>query len=475
MIAALTIVGGTVVQAQEEAAPSVSQLQAQIEALQQQVQDLQDQLAEQEASEQTKEENETERDEEEEGEAETGDEQTETQQGPPPMALSAMPSFARQRLQRGERGPAVRQLQEFLALSPQIYPEGLTTGYYGPLTSQAVKRLKERVGTSSDGSSIGPDTFRQVRTLLEEGAGQSGVIPPGLKQAPGLQRLLEGGLPGEGTNAGPGQFGPPADNGAGNRATNSEGAEDGQEQEEEKEREEQKERNEEVVASGTEAQTGQGPAINIDRLPIPAPQKQQLQGILQQFGGQSEVEFETEDGETETSADAQEAIADAEEEIAKAEKDIAEEAEEGGETEAAENRLEEAKDKLAEAKEALSAGNNQKAATLAKAAEDMAGEARMKYLGKTEAEINDGELEIEAEAENGKTEVKVKYKGGSEENFTFDTTSENGVVTKLVSETDLTKSEVEKVIEFEAEEDNEDEDEEDNDESSPTTSPYSGS
>lgn len=49
-----------------------------------------------------------------------------------------------QNLVRGTEGEEVRQLQEFLAKDPEVYPEGLVTGYFGPLTEAAVKRFQEK-------------------------------------------------------------------------------------------------------------------------------------------------------------------------------------------------------------------------------------------------------------------------------------------------------------------------------------------
>src|SRR3989338_8904446 len=41
-------------------------------------------------------------------------------------------------LRLGVRGDEVTQLQEFLKQFPDIYPQGLVTGYFGPLTESAV-------------------------------------------------------------------------------------------------------------------------------------------------------------------------------------------------------------------------------------------------------------------------------------------------------------------------------------------------
>jgi len=101
-----------------------------------------------------------------------------------PEQAAGQARIARQ-LDQGDRGPDVRQLQELLAANNEIYPEGLVTGYYGPLTAQAVSRLQQRSGLPSVGR-VGPRTLDQVNSLLTDGAGQSGVIPPELLQAPGL-------------------------------------------------------------------------------------------------------------------------------------------------------------------------------------------------------------------------------------------------------------------------------------------------
>lgn len=52
------------------------------------------------------------------------------------------PLFART-MRSGARGEAVRQLQIFLKQFPKIYPQGLTTGFYGGLTRAAVRRFQQ--------------------------------------------------------------------------------------------------------------------------------------------------------------------------------------------------------------------------------------------------------------------------------------------------------------------------------------------
>jgi len=56
----------------------------------------------------------------------------------------------------------VRQLQKFLKTFPDIYPEGLVTGYFGPLTEAAVKRFQEKQGIDPVGY-VGPKTLAKLK------------------------------------------------------------------------------------------------------------------------------------------------------------------------------------------------------------------------------------------------------------------------------------------------------------------------
>jgi len=68
------------------------------------------------------------------------------------LAVSLFGGVAQaQVLKRGMRGEEVEMIQEILREDPDIYPEGLATGYYGPLTEAAVKRLQERYGLPQTG------------------------------------------------------------------------------------------------------------------------------------------------------------------------------------------------------------------------------------------------------------------------------------------------------------------------------------
>ena len=92
-------------------------------------------------------------------------------------------------LQYGMTGEDVKLLQEILATDPDVYPEGLITGYYGNLTRNAVKRFQKIAGLDQAGQ-VGPKTTAKINELLTEGAGNSGKVPPGLLIAPGIRKKL---------------------------------------------------------------------------------------------------------------------------------------------------------------------------------------------------------------------------------------------------------------------------------------------
>lgn len=95
----------------------------------------------------------------------------------------------RNRLREGMSGEDVKLLQEFLASDPDIYPRGLITGYFGPLTKNALKRFQKRACLPETGEADST-TLWKINELLREGAGKSGKIPPGLLRAPGILKKL---------------------------------------------------------------------------------------------------------------------------------------------------------------------------------------------------------------------------------------------------------------------------------------------
>lgn len=76
-------------------------------------------------------------------------------------------------LDLGARGPQVTELQTYLATNASIYPEGLITGYFGPLTQAAVQRFQAAQNIVSSGSPsttgygrVGPMTIARLAVLM---------------------------------------------------------------------------------------------------------------------------------------------------------------------------------------------------------------------------------------------------------------------------------------------------------------------
>lgn len=64
-------------------------------------------------------------------------------------------------LREGMSGDDVKALQTILSADTSIYPEGLVTGFYGKLTSEAVKKFQKKYGIEMLGL-VGPKTLKKL-------------------------------------------------------------------------------------------------------------------------------------------------------------------------------------------------------------------------------------------------------------------------------------------------------------------------
>ena len=76
-----------------------------------------------------------------------------------------------QSLNQGTSGEQVTNLQNFLkSQGPDVYPEGLVTGYFGPLTREAVEKFQEKYDIAGPGDPgygfVGPKTRTKINSLL---------------------------------------------------------------------------------------------------------------------------------------------------------------------------------------------------------------------------------------------------------------------------------------------------------------------
>lgn len=80
-------------------------------------------------------------------------------------------------LDPGARSANVTNLQEFLASMPNIYPEGLVTGYYGSLTTKAVMRFQAENGLAQVGR-VGPLTLAKINAMIAGGVSTGDTTAP---------------------------------------------------------------------------------------------------------------------------------------------------------------------------------------------------------------------------------------------------------------------------------------------------------
>lgn len=85
-------------------------------------------------------------------------------------------------LRQGSENDEVRRLQEFLARDSSVYPEGITSGYYGRLTELAVQRWQAKNGVVSSGSpsttgygAVGPKTRLAMKRFCSGAEGNEAV------------------------------------------------------------------------------------------------------------------------------------------------------------------------------------------------------------------------------------------------------------------------------------------------------------
>lgn len=91
-------------------------------------------------------------------------------------------------LREGVSGDDVKKVQELLASDPTIYPKGSVTGYFGPLTKEAVMAFQKRHGLTETGV-VDEETRKLLQDFLNKKTDKN--IAPGWLKAPGLDKKIE--------------------------------------------------------------------------------------------------------------------------------------------------------------------------------------------------------------------------------------------------------------------------------------------
>ncbi len=81
------------------------------------------------------------------------------------LPFAAHAAFISQQLDLGMTNSDVTSLQTFLAQNSAIYPEGIVSGFYGPLTAAAVSRFQVENNLPSVGR-VGPATLALINSQM---------------------------------------------------------------------------------------------------------------------------------------------------------------------------------------------------------------------------------------------------------------------------------------------------------------------
>lgn len=92
-------------------------------------------------------------------------------------------------LREGMTDADIAAIQEALASDPTIYPAGLKTGYFGPMTKEAVKKFQTKNGLEVTGE-INAETKAALEVIMDQRKAE-GKFPLGLLLAPGAQLKFE--------------------------------------------------------------------------------------------------------------------------------------------------------------------------------------------------------------------------------------------------------------------------------------------
>jgi hypothetical protein len=92
-------------------------------------------------------------------------------------------------IKEGMTDADIKTIQELLASDPTIYPKGLVTGYFGPMTTEAIKKFQAKNGLEVTGE-IDTETRAAMDAIIEARRAE-GKFPIGLLLAPGLKMKFE--------------------------------------------------------------------------------------------------------------------------------------------------------------------------------------------------------------------------------------------------------------------------------------------
>lgn len=360
-----------------------------------------------------------------------------TGQTPAPAVLGAQtsskPVFTLS-LEVGETNEDIARIQKLLATDPEIYPYGVSSGFFGPKTEEAIKNLQARNGWNAVGV-VGPST----RALLEAyfKAYPDEKFPADvLKSKPPAPKVLGISVstpttptvnqPVAGTNLA--------------KSINVK-IEDGESLIEIN----YANGNRKGMVADTEDKEEVVKHIASHTVLTEAMIREMIA-----YDGRS-----SNSGSTDTDEDeAETALDDAEDALDEADEAIAEAEEDGDDVDWAEDTLDEADDLFRDAEDAFDDEDYEEALELAKKAEKMAKKAEDRIDEEEDEDEDDdkGDADdidkIEVEIGDGESEVTVTYEDDEEDDFTVDEDKEDDIIEAIAEELDIDEDDVEDLIEF---------------------------
>lgn len=336
-----------------------------------------------------------------------------------------------QSLDYGETNDDIRRIQELFSTDPEIYDHPYVTGFFGPVTEDAVRKFQTRFGLEPVGV-IGPATTALLELFMNAYPDENYPVDV-LKKKPQVQ--------GVSTSNGDSTGTPVVS--ASNPALSIEVEFDRGEAEAKIVYKNGNRRTLFMIAdSNDEVVKGIAGRTTLTET--------QIREVISFDGDSSSGDSSSNDADEQ---DAEDAIDDADEAIEDAEDEIEEADEDGEDVDWAEDTLDEAKDLLDDAEEALDDGDYDEAVELAEEAEDLAKEAEDRIGeedngAKGEKGDSDDIDSIEVEVDEGESKVVVEYDDGKEYEFSVEEDRKDEIIEEIADELDMDEDDVEDLIEF---------------------------
>jgi peptidoglycan hydrolase-like protein with peptidoglycan-binding domain len=359
--------------------------------------------------------------------------QSENTTTPSPQVLGASASAVfTESLDEGETNNDLKRVQTLLATDPEIYPYGVSSGFFGPKTKEAIQNLQSRFNLDPVGV-IGPAT-----TALLEGymrAYPDGNYPDGvLSSKPRVLGASTSNTPVPAVT----QPVTTTSVASVNPADSIEARFDDDETWIDIEYNDGT-KMQRIVADTEDEDDVVDFIVKKTKLT-----KAQVTALIE-FDGRksssksSRSEYDEDDAEDALS-DADDAIDDADDEVADADED-------GDDVDWAEDTLKEAEDLYDDAEDAFDDEDWDKVVELAEEVEDTAKEAEDR-IDEEEKNDSDDIDEIIAYVGDGETEVVVEYDNGSDDDFKVNEEEDDDIIREIAEELDLDEDDVEDLIEF---------------------------